>query len=216
MKLSELQVSFFDAVRGLDSGILSQISESKKGVSADERIEVYHYAYFQRLEGFLKGEYPKALAQLGEEKFSELAREYYKKHPSKTSNLSNSSRDFPAFLASKQTLAEEYPGLREWAALEWGMNLAYYTDTKFTEISGLPFVLQHPLWFFEVQGDFYVVFQKEEAGVYRKLESYEFQILKGLHEGAPLESLLTEDLDPAQIQGSFSQWVQWGVLRPPQ
>ncbi|MYN05748.1 HvfC/BufC N-terminal domain-containing protein [Pseudoduganella aquatica] len=92
------------------------------GLSATERLAIYHRAYRGRLREALCEAYDKTWSYIGDEMFSELADTYLTTHPSVHRNL----RWFGGGLADHAAqLYREYPFLAELARLEWALGLAF-------------------------------------------------------------------------------------------
>lgn len=71
-----------------------------RALSALERLEIYHQAYFARLLECLRHEYSVLAAALGEELFDAFAVGYLESHPSTSYTLDRLGAEFPEHLAS--------------------------------------------------------------------------------------------------------------------
>ncbi len=70
-----------------------------QNLSAMERLDIYHRAYFARLVECLRDEFPVTLHALGDEAFEAFALEYLQKYPSRSYTLNLLGAHFPQFLA---------------------------------------------------------------------------------------------------------------------
>jgi hypothetical protein len=88
-------------------------------LSAAERLEIYHAGYFGRLVECLADDY-RALAHfLGEEGFSDLARAYIRKFPSRSPSLNAYGAEMAAFCRSRSEPWAMFAA--ELARLEWAL-----------------------------------------------------------------------------------------------
>lgn len=120
MDLATLQARFQKAIVDGDDEVLSEILDSPK----EDRtvlLGVYRNAYSARLIDFLKNDYPKLRALLGDEQFDELATGYIGAYPSQTPNARWFGERFPDYL-SKQTGIDHHLFLSELAALDQALN----------------------------------------------------------------------------------------------
>lgn len=85
---------------GLDH--LQLINASDK-LSAPEKIGIYARGYFYRLLECMRAEFPALRELIGDELFETFVRSYLVNVPSKTPDLFDLSRDFPAFLKASQS-----------------------------------------------------------------------------------------------------------------
>lgn len=122
---AEFQDEFQRAVVDGEDAILDEILDSSKE-SRTTLLGVYRNAYVLRLIDFLKNDYEKLYAFVGDDQFDELARAYIAAHPSNTPNARWFGERFPAFVAS---LDDEHAAvLGDLAKLENG--LAYVFDAE--------------------------------------------------------------------------------------
>lgn len=92
------------------------------GLSAAERLAIYHRAYRARLREALCEAYDKTWSYIGDEMFSELADSYVAACPSPHRNL----RWYGGGLAAHALqMFPEYPFIAELARLEWTLGLAF-------------------------------------------------------------------------------------------
>lgn len=110
-----------DAKVGVPAPIAAAVRE-QFGLSANDRLAIYHRAYRSRLRQALCEAYDKTWSYLGDELFAELADGYVAAHPSRHANL----RWFGAGFAAHAALAlADHPQVAELAALEWALGLAF-------------------------------------------------------------------------------------------
>lgn len=107
-----------------DSGPLSMAAAVREqfGLSAAERLAIYHRAYRARLREALCEAYDKTWSYIGDEMFAELADSYVAAQPSPHRNL----RWYGGDMASHALLVfPHYPFIAELARLEWTLGLAF-------------------------------------------------------------------------------------------
>ncbi len=68
-------------------------------LTALERLDIYHRAYFARLIECLRDEFPVILHALGDETFDAFALGYLQKYPSRSYTLNQLGTRFPQYLA---------------------------------------------------------------------------------------------------------------------
>lgn len=120
MDLAALQARFQQAVVDGDDDILSELVDSPKE-DRNVLLGVYRHAYTARLIDFLKTDYPKLYALLGDEQFDELANGYIAAHPSRTPNARWFGDYFPAYLGGQESY-DHHMFLSELAALDRALN----------------------------------------------------------------------------------------------
>ena len=120
MDLARLQARFQQALVDGDDAALKDIVDSPKE-QRDVLLGVYRNAYVLRLIDFLRGDYPKLHAFLGDEQFDVLARDFIGLHPSQTPNARWFGQRLPEYLASAE-IYEQREALSELAALERALN----------------------------------------------------------------------------------------------
>ena len=120
MELARLQARFQKALVDGDDAALEDIVDSPKE-QRDVLLGVYRNAYVLRLIDFLKSDYPKLHAFLGDEQFDVLARDFIGEHPSRTTNARWFGQRFPEYLAAAE-VGEHRQALWELAALERALN----------------------------------------------------------------------------------------------
>lgn len=93
--------------------------------SATARLEVYANAYFERLLGVLRDDYPALAAALGDDAFHDLATAYLAAHPPSRPSLRDAGAHVAALLAGDSGEAAffrvRWPFAADLAALEWAL-----------------------------------------------------------------------------------------------
>lgn len=89
-----------------------------KTLQAHERVQIYAEMYFVRLRDSLAEDFPKLAQLIGQESFTQLAKEYLRDHPPSSFTLRYVSRSFASFLNS-HPLSLRWPFLSELARLEY-------------------------------------------------------------------------------------------------
>lgn len=99
------KIQLADSYYGLDH---QQMIDASEKLSAPEKIGIYARGYFYRLLECMRAEFPALRELTGDELFETFVRSYLANVPSKTPDLFDLSKDFPAFLkASQSTLNPE-------------------------------------------------------------------------------------------------------------
>jgi hypothetical protein len=75
-------------------------------LTALERLDIYHRAYFARLIECLRDEFPVLVHALGEETFDAFALDYLQKYPSRSYTLNHLGTHFPEYLAATRPQEE--------------------------------------------------------------------------------------------------------------
>jgi len=117
LALPELQRLFFRRIGGAppDPALLAAVAPSPT-LDPDGRLDVYADAYFWRLHGVLRDDYPKVAAVLGRDAFETVACGYLAAHPSDNPSARHFGRHLAAFLDGRADVAPFLPDL---ARLEW-------------------------------------------------------------------------------------------------
>jgi len=117
LALPELQRLFFQRIGGAaaDPALLAAVAPSPT-LDSDGRLGVYADAYFWRLHGVLRDDYPKVAAVLGPVALETIARDYLATQPSDNPSARHFGRRFAAFLDGRADVAPFLPDL---ARLEW-------------------------------------------------------------------------------------------------
>ncbi len=115
--LPELQRLFFRRLGGAaaDPMLLAAVEPSAT-LDPDGRLGIYADAYFWRLHGVLRDDYPKVASVLGADALETLARDYLAAHPSDNPSARHFGRRFADFLDAR---ADAAPFLPDLARLEW-------------------------------------------------------------------------------------------------
>ncbi len=77
---------------------ISQVIKSSKGISAEQRLDIYVSGYTQRLVEYLKDDYPGLVAFMGVTLFEVFAKSYIVNKPSVSWSLFHLGENFPYFL----------------------------------------------------------------------------------------------------------------------
>jgi len=110
--LKELQTAFQNYLIKDEEGLEKLISDPPKGQKED-RLDVYHYAYRQRLIDIIAMDYPVLKKYLGENKFEETCHQFIQSNPSKDYSVNYYGRDLPNFLSDEIQ--------KEIATFEWAL-----------------------------------------------------------------------------------------------
>jgi hypothetical protein len=103
------------ALHGLE---VEQVIATRRGPSAQRRLDVYAAGYVLRLVECLSEDFPLLRTFLGEPLFETFARAYIVEHPPRARSLFELGREFPAFLARTQPSTEALPPEQHaWLAL---------------------------------------------------------------------------------------------------
>jgi hypothetical protein len=94
-------------------------------LSAAERLAIYQRAYLLRLEECLQADFPAVRRIAGDARFSELARAYLERHPSRHWSLNPLGRAFERFLAREAPRGPRIALLSELARLEWALQVVF-------------------------------------------------------------------------------------------
>ena len=122
MNLKELQNDFQRALFDTECKGADWISESARGLSARERLDIYYNAYRLRLIDVLLDTFEHTAIYLGDDWFNQLAADYVQSHPSTYKNIGLYGKDFPGFLAEQ--LAEDKE-VSELALMDWKLRRAF-------------------------------------------------------------------------------------------
>ena len=122
MKLAELQNDFQRALFDTECKGADWISESARGLSARERLDIYYNAYRFRLVDVLLDTFEHTAIYLGDDWFNQLAMDYVQSHPSTYKNIGLYGKDFPGFLAEQLPEDKE---VSELALMDWKLRRAF-------------------------------------------------------------------------------------------
>jgi len=122
MKLAELQNDFQRALFDTECKGAEWISESARGLSARQRLDIYYNAYRFRLVDVLLDTFEHTAIYLGDDWFNQLAMDYVQCHPSTCKNIGLYGKDFPGFLADQLPDDKE---VSELALMDWKLRRAF-------------------------------------------------------------------------------------------
>ena len=122
MKLADLQNDFQRALFDTECKGADWISESARGLSARERLDIYYNAYRFRLVDVLLDTFEHTAIYLGDDWFNQLAMDYVQSHPSTYKNIGLYGKDFPSFLAEQLPEDKE---VSELALMDWKLRRAF-------------------------------------------------------------------------------------------
>jgi len=122
MNLAELQNDFQRALFDTECKGADWISESARGLSARERLDIYYNAYRFRLVDVLLDTFEHTAIYLGDDWFNQLAMDYVQSHPSTYKNIGLYGKGFPEFLAEQ--LPEDME-VSELALMDWKLRRAF-------------------------------------------------------------------------------------------
>jgi len=122
MTLAELQNDFQRALFDTECKGADWISESARGLSARDRLDIYYNAYRLRLIDVLLDTFEHTAIYLGDDWFNQLAADYVQSHPSTYKNIGLYGKNFPGFLAEQ--LAEDKE-VSELALMDWKLRRAF-------------------------------------------------------------------------------------------
>jgi len=122
MKLAELQNDFQRALFDTECKGADWISESARGLSARDRLDIYYNAYRLRLIDVLLDTFEHTAIYLGDDWFNQLAADYVQSYPLTYKNIGLYGKNFPGFLAEQ--LAEDKE-VSELALMDWKLRRAF-------------------------------------------------------------------------------------------
>lgn len=115
--LYHLQNAFQQYLIAKDSEIQEQVTGTQR-VPIEVRLSIYSDAYFLRLLEVLQKDFPGVAFLLGEDVFTEMAREYLKLFPSHFRSVRWFGQDLPTFLAKEKPYSS-HEILFQMATFEW-------------------------------------------------------------------------------------------------
>lgn len=116
--LRDLQAACYRAFTD-DSSVLLALVRNH-GIAPDQRVEVYRNNHREIFRKALAASFPVIERLVGDACFSGLAREYTRKHPSRSGDLQRYGNNFPAFL--DETYGDTpFRYLPDVASLEWAL-----------------------------------------------------------------------------------------------
>ena len=116
--LRDLQATCYQAFTDDSSVLLALVRDH--GIAPDQRVEVYRNNHREIFRKALAASFPVVERLVGEACFAGLAREYSRKHPSRSGDLQRYGKNFPAYLEG--TYGETpFRYLPDVASLEWAL-----------------------------------------------------------------------------------------------
>ena len=122
MNLSELQTDFQRILLDAECTGADWVNESAHGISAQDRLAIYHNAYRVRLIDVLLDTFAHTVTYLGDDWFHQLASVYVQSHHSTHNNIGLYGRGFPEFLARQFVDDGE---VSELALMDWKLRRAF-------------------------------------------------------------------------------------------
>lgn len=122
MNLRELQIDFQRALFDTECKGTDWISESARGLSARNRLDIYYNAYRLRLIDVLMDTFEHSAIYLGDDWFNQLAANYVQSHHSTYTNIGLYGKEFPDFLAEQLPDDGE---VSELALMDWKLRRAF-------------------------------------------------------------------------------------------
>jgi len=101
---------------------LENLIRSDESLDAVGRLEIYANAYFSRILGVLRADYPALVALLGDAAFNDLVTSYLLVEPSRSPSLRYAGLRLADFISSHEAAAGirgRWPWARDLAAFEW-------------------------------------------------------------------------------------------------
>src|SRR5258706_4639264 len=115
--LRELQVHVMDALMGAEVPSVAALIASPRAL-AERRLGVYANTVQGNFHDALQSIYPAVRRLVGEDYFRQTAREFQRRHPSRSGDLSHCGQEFPSFLAQLHP-DDGFAYLADVARLEW-------------------------------------------------------------------------------------------------
>lgn len=140
--LKELQECFYKAVfkHDPDKTAVSKISRyinNTEGLSSIDHFNIYKNSIIASLNRALGEIYPVCKQLVGNKFFNAMGKEYMRKTPSCSADLTNYGEDFSGFIAGFEHTAD-LPYLPDVAKLEWAWHLAFHAaDESGLDITAL-------------------------------------------------------------------------------
>jgi hypothetical protein len=131
--LFEIQSKFSELLKSeslnVEAMVLIFTQSEKSNVSLQTRLDIYRYAYFERIKESLAEDFPKLRMRLGDPDFDLLIRDYLDHYPSQYPNLAQVGKNLPKFLAESSQYSLE-PQLHELAEREWAYCLCKWSESS--------------------------------------------------------------------------------------
>jgi len=122
MNLRELQIDFQRALFDTECKGADWISESARGLSARNRLDIYYNGYRLRLIDVLLDTFEHSAIYLGDDWFNKLAANYVQSHHSTYTNIGLYGKEFPNFLSEQLPNDGE---VTELALMDWKLRRAF-------------------------------------------------------------------------------------------
>ena len=122
MNLKDLQTNFQHILLDAECIFADWVRESARGLSSQDRLDIYHNAYRIRLIDVLLDTFEHTAVYLGDDWFHHLAAAYVQSQYSTYSNIGLYGREFPHFLAEQ--LADDKE-VSELALMDWKLRRAF-------------------------------------------------------------------------------------------
>lgn len=123
--LLETQVRVIDALLQPDDGTAPALLRPRAPIDAARRLQIHRNNLQQSLAAALAAAYPVVAQLVGEAFFAGMARQYVRRHPSRSGSLQAFGGELPAFLRDFEPAAG-LPYLPDVAALEWALHEVYH------------------------------------------------------------------------------------------
>ncbi len=245
MTLQALQREFKLRVRAERRAIPAEICwvRDQPPLSPSDRIEVYRYAYFARLLGSFREDFPAVEKTLGKKYFAAAVRKFLNQQPSRFQNIGEASLGFHRSLKLK--------ALSELARWEWEHNLAWVTEdavsdgvlpfselgkTPVTEWKKIRFKLSASVRIFEskwpvkkisrknfktLKADSrrqsWLIWSQDGYSENQQLSQPQKELIQAMQEGTSalklLERMQKTGVSPQQALRWFEKWVVQGVIQ---
>ncbi|MCE2573005.1 HvfC/BufC N-terminal domain-containing protein [Motilimonas eburnea] len=141
LSLSELQHAFAEWLSGKESELTPHIKSHPLAaqLSPQQRMQIYQNNYLVSCTDALKATYPLTQQLVGNECFTQLARQWIKLYPPASGNIIEYGEGFAPWLTSQERL-ESLPYLADFAALEWRVEQTCHAELNespfpFTELA---------------------------------------------------------------------------------
>lgn len=122
--LHDLQKAFSDALHYQESDVTNKITRGQ--FPADQLIQIYRNNFIISLSEILEATYPAVKAVVGDECFSQLARQYVLSHPLEQGDVSHYGAGLDEAITQTAELHQAVPYLADLAALEWCVDRAHH------------------------------------------------------------------------------------------
>lgn len=122
LTLADLQQNFASALQYQTSGEECHIKSDH--FTAEERIQIYRNNFIIGLTDVLQATYPMVHVLVGEECFTQLARQHILNSPLKSGNVSHYGEHFASSIENFPRVMEAAPYIQEVAKFEWQIDLS--------------------------------------------------------------------------------------------